>query len=417
MEKLEGTVLGTVFRNPENGYSVLTIRVGRSEHTAVGTLPELNIGEQVILTGDWTEHKTFGRQFRVSSFELKAPSTLLGIERYLASGAVRGIGPVTARQIISFFGEATMEVLSEHPERLTELPGIGEKRAAMIAESFSEQQGTRQAIIFLQSRGVPSSLAVKIGEFYRERTRAVVESNPYQLCDDLKGIGFRTADRIGLAIGIPRDAECRIRAALKNVIAEAGESYGHCYLPERTLIREASNLLQIGAERCGDELTHLLLSRELTAEMPEEECASPSSSAGTERRVYLPETDRAEKEVALRMAHLMAAARPGPRRHARQDIACFEREQRIGFSDTQRATILQALENGVFVLACNRCGQERDTSYGGLSRIVAPNTFVLAGAGADGEAVVLADVDLADLEAQRQAIPYLKDLENRPFPH
>ncbi len=344
MEKLAGTVLGTIFRNPENGYSVLAIRVDRSEHTAVGTLPELNIGEQVILTGDWTEHKTFGRQFKVSSFELKAPSSLLGIERYLASGVIRGIGFATAHQIVSFFGEETMEVLSEHPERLMELPGIGEKRAFMIAESFAKQQGTRQAIMYLLSRGIPSSLAVKIGEHYRESTQAVMESDPYQLCVDLEGFGFRTADRIGLAIGIPRDAESRIRAAMQYVMREAGESYGHCYLPEDSLIRATADLLQIGEERCGDALTHLLLSRYLVAEMPKD------SPPGAERRVYLPEMDRAEKEVALRMAELMAAARSGPRRHARQDIARFEREHRIVFSDTQRETILQALENGVFII-------------------------------------------------------------------
>ncbi|MBR2823699.1 MAG: ATP-dependent RecD-like DNA helicase [Clostridia bacterium] len=350
MEKLEGPVISTVFRNPENGYSVLTLRVGRREYTAVGALPELSPGEQVTLTGEWVEHKTFGRQFKVAFFEIQAPTTLLGIERYLASGAVRGIGPSTAKQIVSFFGESTMEVLAEHPQRLTEMPGIGKKRAAMIAESFAEQQGTRQAMIFLQSYGVPASLAITISDFYRERTQDVVQRNPYQLCDDLKGVGFRTADRIGLALGISPDAESRIRCALKYVMTEIGDANGHCYLPEQDLIREAADLLQLTESRCADVLTRLLLARELVAEMPEAESAVPENVSDARRRIYLPEMYKAEKEVARRMRELMASVRSGQHRHARREIARFEKEQRITFSDRQREAIIQALENGVFII-------------------------------------------------------------------
>ena len=350
MEKLEGTVISTVFRNPENGYSVLTLRVGRNEHTAVGAFPELTSGEQVLLTGEWVEHKTFGRQFKVSSFEIQTPTTLLGVERYLASGAIRGLGPSTARLIVSYFGEETMEILAQHPGRLTELPGIGKKRAAMIAESFAEQQSTRKAIIFLQSYGIPASLAIKISQFYRERTQDVVQHNPYQLCDDLQGVGFRTADRIGLALGIAPDAEGRIRCALKYIMTETGEIYGHCFLPELLLIREAADLLQASENRCADGLTRLLLSRELVAEMPEDGEAFSEDSLTGNRRIYLPEMYKAEKEVARRMQELMSSVRTGRNLHTRQEISRFEREQRITFSDRQRETIVQALENGVFII-------------------------------------------------------------------
>ena len=148
MERLEATIEGTVFRNPENGYSVLTVRSGRSEVTVIGTLPELSPGEQAVFTGEWTEHRTYGRQFRCSSCELKVPTTLLGIERFLGSGLIHGVGPSTATLIVSAFGEETLTVLSEHPERLSEVKGIGAKRAAMIAESFREQQGARRAMSF-----------------------------------------------------------------------------------------------------------------------------------------------------------------------------------------------------------------------------------------------------------------------------
>ena len=136
MEKLEAGILGTVFRNEENGWSVVSVRAGRNEFTVVGTLPELSPGEQAVFTGEWTEHKTYGKQFKCVSCEIQAPTTLLGIERYLGSGLIRGIGPATAVLIVREFGEDTLTVLGEHPERLTEIPGIGPKRMALISESF-----------------------------------------------------------------------------------------------------------------------------------------------------------------------------------------------------------------------------------------------------------------------------------------
>ena len=189
MEQLEATIEGTVFRNEENGYSVLTVRSGRSEVTVIGTLPELSPGEQAVFTGEWTEHRTYGR-------------------------LIHGVGPSTATLIVSAFGEETLTILSEHPERLCEVRGIGPKRAAMIAESFLEQQSARRALIFLQSYGVSPALAVKISRHYGERTPEIVKENPYRLCDDLEGVGFKTADRIGLSLGIPPESENRVRARL-----------------------------------------------------------------------------------------------------------------------------------------------------------------------------------------------------------
>ncbi|MBQ9253088.1 MAG: ATP-dependent RecD-like DNA helicase [Clostridia bacterium] len=341
MEKLEASILGTIFRNEENGYSVLTVRAGRSEHTVIGVLPELNPGEQAIFSGEWVEHKSYGRQFKCTSCEIQMPTTLLGIERYLASGAIRGIGPSTARQLVEHFGEETMEILAEHPHRLTELPGIGKKRAAMIAESFASQQGARQAIIFLQSYGIPASLALKISQRYGEGAKEVVQTNPYQLCDDLEGVGFQTADRIGIALGVAPEGTDRIRCALKYLMREAAAGAGHCYLPEAELQRQAASLLQISPALCAEGMTRLLLSRELVAEMEE---------GGSSRRFYLPEYYRAEQEVALRIQELMAAIHPGAFRRAARAIAQFEASHSIHFSPRQKEAITQALETGVFVI-------------------------------------------------------------------
>ena len=341
MEQLEATIVGTVFRNPENGYSVVTVRSGRSELTVVGSLPELSAGEQAVFTGTWTEHRTYGRQFQCSSCELRVPTTLLGIERYLGSGLIRGVGPSTASLIVAAFGEDTLTVLSEHPERLCEVKGIGEKRAAMISESFLEQQGARRALVFLQSYGIPPALAVKISKFYGDRTPEIVREDPYRLCDDLEGVGFKTADRIGLSLGIPPDSESRVRCAMKYILREASASSGHVYLPEKELCSASASLLQVPLPLCQQALRGLLVSGALLGEVDED----PDN-----RRIYHPFLWRAEQEVALRLCALMAAIQPDRFAGASRAISSFEKRQDISFSPTQRTAIQNALENGVFVI-------------------------------------------------------------------
>ena len=341
MERLEAGILGTVFRNEENGWTVLTVRAGRSEVTVVGTLPELSPGEQAVFTGEWVEHKNYGRQFKCASCEVQMPTTLLGIERYLGSGLIRGIGPATAVLIVRQFEEETLEILSEHPERLTEIPGIGEKRMAMISESFREHQGARRAMIFLQSYGVPAALAVKIGKYYGDRTPEIIREDPYRLCDDLEGVGFRTADRIGIALGVAPDSESRIRCAMKYVLREASASAGHTYLPEEELCAMAAGLLQVNRDLCRTALTSLLLSSALIAEEGDGEGG---------RRVYLPAYYRAEQEVALRIRELMLAIRADKFAGAVKAVSRFEKERGIRFSENQRKAIIQALETGVFVI-------------------------------------------------------------------
>lgn len=341
MERLEAGILGTVFRNEENGWTVLTVRAGRSEVTVVGTLPELSPGEQAVFTGEWVEHKNYGRQFKCASCEVQVPTTLLGIERYLGSGLIRGIGPATAILIVRQFGEETLEILSEHPERLTEIPGIGEKRMAMISESFREHQGARRAMIFLQSYGVPAALAVKIGKYYGDRTPEIIREDPYRLCDDLEGVGFRTADRIGIALGVAPDSDSRIRCAMKYVLRETSASAGHTYLPEAELCGMAASLLQVNRELCRTALTSLFLSSALIAEEGDDEGG---------RRVYLPAYYRAEQEVALRIRELMLASRSDKFAGAVKAVSRFEKERKIQFSENQRKAIIQALEAGVFVI-------------------------------------------------------------------
>ena len=339
MEKVEASVLGTIYRNDDNGYTVLTAREGRKEITIVGTLPELHPGEQAIFTGEWISHPTYGRQLKCASVELQKPTTLLGIERYLGSGIIHGVGPSTAKAIVAHFGEDTLRVLSEHPEMLQEVPKMGKKRWKQIAEAYREQEGARTAMVFLQTYGIPATLSIKISKLYGDRTPAIIKENPYRLCEDIDGVGFLTADRIGTSLGVPLDSEGRICAALKYLLKEAAASQGHIYLPRGELLSRAAQLLRVEPALAEHHLLRMTMVRELI-----------QSGADGEERVYLPAFDSAEREVALRLCELMTAYGTDSAAGADKEIDRFQKKHGITFSARQREAILTACREGVLVI-------------------------------------------------------------------
>lgn len=339
MEQVEATVRETIYRNAENGYSVVQVKAGQRLTTVVGVLPEMSSGEQVIFTGEWMEHPQYGRQLRCTSCQIQKPTSLLGIERYLGSGLIRGVGPSTAKQIVEHFGMETMEVLTEHPERLQEVHGMGRKRWRQIAESFQEQQAARESMIFLQSYGIPANLSVKISKLYGERTADVIRANPYRLVEDLDGVGFLTADRIATALGVASDSEFRLQAALKYLLKDAAAAAGHVYLPQQFLVQRCAQLLHVEDALVTRQLQSLLLKRTLIA-----------GGTPEEPTVYLPQFDSAEREVAQRLMELVAALAPMKSYGVEKDIDRFENDRHIHFSPKQRQAIVAALEQGVLVI-------------------------------------------------------------------
>ena len=339
MEKVAASVLGTIYRNEDNGYTVLTAREGRREITVVGTLPELHPGEQAVFTGEWISHPTYGRQLKCVSVELQKPTTLLGIERYLGSGIIHGVGPSTAKAIVAHFGEDTLRVLSEHPEMLQEVPKMGKKRWKQIAESYREQEGARTAMVFLQTYGIPANLSIKISKLYGERTPAIIRENPYRLCEDIDGVGFLTADRIGTSLGVPPDSEGRICAALKYLLKEAAVAQGHIYLPRKELLSRAGQLLRVESELVEHHLLRMTMVRELI-----------QSGEDGEERIYLPGFESAEREVALRLCELMAAYGQGSAAGVDREIDKFQKKHNITFSARQREAIAAAAKEGVLVI-------------------------------------------------------------------
>lgn len=344
MEIIEAFADETVFRNEENGYTVLIVKAGKSRVSAVGIMPPIAVGEKLRITGDWTEHPVYGRQIKVQSIEIEKPTTLSGIEKYLSSGMIRGIGPATAKLLIRAFGEETLDVLYSQPEKLLDVPGIGQKRAQMIQESYAEQAQQREAMVFLQSYGVTPALAVKIYKRYGENVRQVITRNPYRLVEDVKGIGFKTADRIAASLGIEQSSEYRLSAGVKYTLSEATAGAGHCYLPRPELALAARRLLGSDADTIDRTIDSLILSHDISAQI------LPCDSGEEVVALYLPSTYRAESEVARRLREMIDAMPDSMASDLTAQIDELERIEGLAFHTQQRQAIETAVTHGMTVI-------------------------------------------------------------------
>ena len=267
MERLSAVVERLTFVNEKNGFCVLRVRAQghRDLVTVVGSLAGVSAGSGLELCGEWRVDAKYGRQFSATSFRETFPATLNGIEKYLGSGLIKGIGPAFARRIVRHFREDTLRVIEEEPQRLTEAPGIGEKRVAMISEAWHAHREIKNVMIFLQDNGVSTTHAVKIFKAYGDRSVAVVKENPYRLADDIWGIGFVTADRIARALGFGADSPERCRAGIAYVLGKFAED-GHCFAHRGELIERSAKLLEVGVDKCEAGLAELIDGRRLVVE-------------------------------------------------------------------------------------------------------------------------------------------------------
>lgn len=246
MVEVEGTVERITFYNQENGFTVakLTEKDNNDLVTAVGYFPSLDVGEVLKLKGNWIMHKEYGYQFKVEFYETLMPATVNEIENYLASGVIRGIGPATAKKIVEEFQERSLEVMSNSPEELLKIPGIGEKKLQMIKESYGEQQETREIMLFLQQYGIGPGIAVRVYKNYGEKSINVLKENPYRLADEVYGIGFKTTDSIAQKMGMENDSLERLCAGLKYAMYRAADQ-GHVFMPVEELLNKAAELLAV----------------------------------------------------------------------------------------------------------------------------------------------------------------------------
>ncbi len=249
--KIVGNVENTVFRNPDNGYSVVNLSYNNKKITVVGAIPEVYEGQMLELVGDFVVNKKFGEQFKVDEAKIVEPTTLPAIEKYLSSGLISGIGPVTAKKIVEEFGADTLEILAFNPVKLSKVRGISKQKALEISNAYNEMKGMQSTIMFLQSHYITTNMAIKIYNIYKENTIEIVKNNPYQLIEDVDGIGFATADKIALKVGLDLYGENRIKAGLVYTLKTASEREGHTYLPTSNLIDNCLEILNYTAdERC-----------------------------------------------------------------------------------------------------------------------------------------------------------------------
>ncbi|MFF5262684.1 ATP-dependent RecD-like DNA helicase [Actinomadura viridis] len=302
---LEAVLERITYANEDTGYTVARVATERSGSellTVVGALLGAQVGESLRLTGRWRSHPRYGRQFEVDSYSTVLPATVQGIRRYLGSGMIKGIGPVMADRMVTHFGTDILRIIEEEPERLVEVPGLGPKRTKRIAQAWEEQKAIKEVMVFLQGVGVSTSLAVRIYKQYGDASVDTVRREPYRLAADVWGIGFKTADTIAQAVGIPHDSPERVKAGLQYTLSEAADD-GHCFLPEPNLVTAAEKILGVPRELIGPALDELVREEGVVREA----IPGAGDDAATIPAVYLVPFHRAERSLASGLRELLDA--------------------------------------------------------------------------------------------------------------
>jgi len=339
-EVLAGLVDRVTFHNSENGFCVLRVKARgqRDLITVVGHAAMISAGEFVQVSGSWINDRTHGVQFRASFLKATAPTTVEGIEKYLGSGMIRGIGPVYAKKLVRAFGEAVFDVIEQEPDRLREVTGIGPKRAERIIAGWAEQKVIREIMLFLHSNGVGTSRAVRIYKTYGADAVQLISENPYRLARDIRGIGFRTADQIAAKLGIEKTALIRVRAGISFALAEAMDD-GHCGLPHEELLALTRELLEVPTD-----LVETALGLEL------QEGTVIADDLDGRRCVFLAGLYRAEREIAEKLKALAAGKPPWPLIDADKAIPWVEKQTKLALAHSQIAAVRVALASKVLVI-------------------------------------------------------------------
>lgn len=345
LEKLKGFVEHIIYKNPENGYGVINLKSEQLEITCTGIFTNLDEGESIEAEGTYVDHAVYGTQFRVEHYCVTAPEDKASMERYLGSGAIKGVGAALAARIVRHFGEDTFRIIEEEPQRLAEVKGISSRKAREIAEQVEEKKDARDAMIFLQNYGISNTMALKIYKQYGMKLYKLMQENPYKLAEDISGIGFRIADEIASRIGIHTDSDYRIRSGILYTLLQAGTE-GHVYLPEEMLLERAAGLLGLTAEQIAPQLANLAIDKKLVIK----EMASV-------RCIYSMSSYYAELNCA-RMLYELQQAFDGAERFTKAELARLEKKIRqmedasqMQLDTLQRTAVTEAVQNGIFILS------------------------------------------------------------------
>lgn len=335
---VEGIIKEIVFRNEDNGYTVAKIETEGELITIVGNAAIINEDELVEVEGEWVYHDKFGEQIEFKSIKSITPSTLEGIEKYLASGLLPYVGPKTAKEIVKKFGEKSLEIIQYNPEKLKEISGIGDKKYARIAEAYEEQREIKDIMVYLQSYDISVNNSIKIYKQYGKEAISIISKNPYRLSQDIYGIGFQTSDKIARRMGIDEKSPFRIEAALKHVLSIASQE-GHCFLYDHTLKNQTLKLLGIDYESVENTLSNLIMKKHIIAE-----------NSNDKIRVYNNSTYMAEQNVAKKLVALRNAEYEDLNLNIDKEIKEIEKKENINFGEKQRVAIKSSFEKGVLVI-------------------------------------------------------------------
>lgn len=335
MIKLRCVVERITYQNPDNGYSVMKVNVkGYNDPvTLVGNLLEVPVGSVLLCDGNWKVDKKYGSQFVAESWEEVMPATIYGIEKYLGSGLVKGIGPKFAKLIVTKFGLETIDVIESNIERLYEVPGIGKKRVEKIGESWEKQKEIKNVMLFLQGYGVSTAYAAKIYRQYGKESIDKVKDNPYRLADDIWGIGFKTADGIAAKMGYEKSDLRRCRSGILYTLSQLSND-GHVYAEEEQLIKSAMQLLEVEEEPVKQAMTQMIEAKDLELD---------------QEAIYLPPFYYAECGAANRLLALVEALEADKKKPT-FNLAAISQETGIEYDDVQIAAIRQAVESKVMIL-------------------------------------------------------------------
>lgn len=338
MEALNGIVESIVFKSSDTGYTVIKFRENNIIHTAVGVLPHVKEGQNLKITGSWVNHSQFGKQFKVEECEEILPTSKDGIEKYLSSGIIQGIGPVTAKKIVNKFGEDTLNILDNNIERLKEIEGIGKKKLETIIESYREQRELKNITIFLQTHGLSVNQCLKIYKKYGASSVDTVKNNPYILCDEISGIGFKTSDKIARSLGIEVDSPFRIQSGIRYVINEFCAN-GHTFMPKDELIKEASNVLTVSGDIIEENIKNAALDRKIKLEKVNDKegvftIPNYYCELGITNRILTLAISNFQ-DISVDVEHL---------------ILQFEKKNNITFAESQKDAIISAFQNGIEII-------------------------------------------------------------------
>ena len=337
MESVKGYVGHIVFRNEENGYTVFRMENDDGELTCVGNFHYIAEGELLKLQGEYTLHHVYGMQLKVESYEVMEPENLLSIERYLGSGAIRGIGAALAGRIVKKFREDTFRIIEEEPERLAEVKGISERKAQEIAEQVEAQREMRQAMIYLQKFGITTTMAARIYQYYGQKLYQILEENPYRMADDIQGIGFKTADEIAMRMGIHADSDFRVKSGIYYALQQSVAD-GHVYLTEDSLQYRASRLLEVNLEDIRPWLLDLAMERKVVLK-----------ETGTGTRVYAAHYYYMELNTA-KMLHDLNVTYKTEEKNLERRLSRIEEGTALELDEKQKEAVRAAVEHGILVL-------------------------------------------------------------------